>query len=266
MARPAHIREEELLAAAREVFLQQGIRATTADIAKHAGVSEGTLFKRFRSKEELFLAAMRDPDDEEGMPDPIDLAARVGKASVEETLLELGRHLTDKFFILIPKMMMVWANSNGANGPFMPGKQPRIGGGPPPNAIRGIRMFAGYLEAEMRLGRISRHDPEIVARTFSGALWQYVFFEVTMGNVDPLPLPRDTFVRGLVHLLLQGLTPLGNTKPLESKSRPNPHTAHTAHTAHAAHAAHTAHTLPAAARRRSPPEVPVSSPYPKRSR
>lgn len=57
MARP---RSEEkqlaLLRAATEVIASQGLRASTASIAKLAGVAEGTLFRYFETKEVLLSA------------------------------------------------------------------------------------------------------------------------------------------------------------------------------------------------------------------
>ncbi|WP_114974108.1 TetR/AcrR family transcriptional regulator [Rhodoferax ferrireducens] len=55
-ARPA-----ELLAAALELFVEKGFAATRAEeVAKLAGVSKGTLFLYFASKEELFKAVVRE--------------------------------------------------------------------------------------------------------------------------------------------------------------------------------------------------------------
>jgi AcrR family transcriptional regulator len=58
MGRTKTISDEEVLERAREVFVEQGFRASTKAIAKHVGVSEGVLFQRFSTKEELFFAAM----------------------------------------------------------------------------------------------------------------------------------------------------------------------------------------------------------------
>lgn len=55
-ARPA-----ELIAAALELFVEKGYAATRLDdVAAHAGVSKGTLYLYFESKEDLFKAVVRE--------------------------------------------------------------------------------------------------------------------------------------------------------------------------------------------------------------
>ena len=54
-------RPRELLDAALALFVEQGFAATKAeDVARRAGVSKGTLFLYFTSKEELFKAVVRE--------------------------------------------------------------------------------------------------------------------------------------------------------------------------------------------------------------
>ncbi len=53
-------RPQELLAAALELFVEKGFAATRAEeVAQHAGVSKGTLYLYYPSKEELFKAVVR---------------------------------------------------------------------------------------------------------------------------------------------------------------------------------------------------------------
>jgi AcrR family transcriptional regulator len=47
---------ERILCSAREVFGAQGLDATLADVARHAGVGVGTVYRRFASKDELIQA------------------------------------------------------------------------------------------------------------------------------------------------------------------------------------------------------------------
>jgi TetR/AcrR family transcriptional regulator len=60
-ARRKQARPGELLAAALDLFVEKGFAATRAEeVAAHAGVSKGTLFLYFQSKEELFKAVVRE--------------------------------------------------------------------------------------------------------------------------------------------------------------------------------------------------------------
>jgi AcrR family transcriptional regulator len=53
-------RPQELLAAALDLFVEKGYAATrTEEVAQHAGVSKGTLYLYYPSKEDLFKAVVR---------------------------------------------------------------------------------------------------------------------------------------------------------------------------------------------------------------
>lgn len=49
----AELNSERLVRAAREVFARDGLSATLEDIAKHAGVGVGTVYRNFASKREI---------------------------------------------------------------------------------------------------------------------------------------------------------------------------------------------------------------------
>ncbi|WP_461030888.1 TetR/AcrR family transcriptional regulator, partial [Streptomyces sparsus] len=85
---PARVR---LLDAAHELLLTLGLaRTTTKEIARAADCSEAALYKHFRSKEELFVAVLRERlPGLEGLLD--ELAAGPGERTVEEALTEIAR-------------------------------------------------------------------------------------------------------------------------------------------------------------------------------
>lgn len=198
MARPVSIKDETIIAAAREVFLERGIQATTAEVAARAGVSEGSIFKRFKSKVELFRAAMGDRLCE---PEWLrDLAGTVGKGDLRENLIATGMKVVAFFRELMPLMMMSWSNP-------APNGLPHVISGPNPPPVRALKSVIGYFEAEMRAGRVRVQDPEIVARTFLGSLNNFVFFDLLHAANGELPLAAETFVRGLVALLWAGIEP-----------------------------------------------------------
>ena len=61
MPRNKTITDEEILAVARSLFLQEGAKASTRTLAKLGGISEAVIFQRFSTKEDLFFTAMVPP-------------------------------------------------------------------------------------------------------------------------------------------------------------------------------------------------------------
>src|SRR3954454_1621793 len=51
---------ERILASARTLFAERGVQAQMEDIAAHAGVGIGTLYRRFPTKESLMTALVRE--------------------------------------------------------------------------------------------------------------------------------------------------------------------------------------------------------------
>jgi AcrR family transcriptional regulator len=62
MPRRKTITNEEILSVARSLFLQGGVKASTRTLANLAGISEAVIFQRFKTKEDLFFAAMVPPE------------------------------------------------------------------------------------------------------------------------------------------------------------------------------------------------------------
>src|SRR3954464_12747093 len=61
MGRPQLVSREEIIAAARDVFVKEGLAASIRDVAAVAGISEAAIFKRFSTKAALIVAAMAPP-------------------------------------------------------------------------------------------------------------------------------------------------------------------------------------------------------------
>lgn len=197
MGRPRSIDDETIIQAARDVFLEKGFSATTAEVALRAGVSEGSIFNRFGSKRQLFQQAMRLSIEQE--PWLATLPNRVGTGNVQEHLIEVGTEGIAFFRRMMPLMMMGWSNpsANGRQGASPESRGP----------LFAIRAIGGYLETEMELGRLRVVDAEILARAFLSGLTNYAFFEVLLKQQGQLPLPVGMYVRGLVDVLWNGVSP-----------------------------------------------------------
>lgn len=205
--RPPTIDSKHLLEVAREVFLEQGIRATALEVADRAGVSEGAVFHRFKSKEMLFRAAMELEADD--VPELFlnavqDLEGR----ELQEALLRLGETLIQIGRVALPLMMMSWSNPECC-GPAS--KSPRY------YAV--FKRLAGYFERQMDAGKLRRMDAEVITRAFFGSIHHYCMTRTLMPELAAQFMPEGMFLRGLVDLLLNGASPLPERAPSTSARR-----------------------------------------------
>ena len=203
MPRPPTIKDEQILAAAREVFLEKGISATTAEVARRAGIAEGSIFNRFPTKHDLFKAAML-PSSE--MPDWVDrLHHRPAGEDALDALVATGIEGVNFFRTILPLIMMSWSNASASGLP----EQLTVADPPP---LRILAKLTEFFAAEMKAKRMRKQDPEIVARTFLAAVQNYAFFEVLMKFHARTLIEQEEYVRGFVKLLWSGLDPTRATR------------------------------------------------------
>ncbi|HYP74741.1 MAG TPA: helix-turn-helix domain-containing protein [Polyangiaceae bacterium] len=196
---------------ARDVFLERGIRATTLEVAERAGVSEGVLFHRFKSKEALFGAAM-DFDREEAprrvlkaieelQQDDL-LEPREAIVRLASTLVEVGR-------VALPIMMMSWSNPQPCAVPLFDKKRSKF------REI--LKTLGGYFEQQMERGRLRQMDAEVLARTLLGAVHHFVMTRILLEEGDSSVMPEGMFVRGLADLMLNGAVALEAPPPRNAR-------------------------------------------------
>ena len=97
MGRPPLVSREEIIAAARDVFVKEGLAASIRDVAAVAGISEAAIFKRFSTKAALIVAAMAPPP-----PDIPRLLAPLDSADLRTGLAETMENIVGYFRELLP--------------------------------------------------------------------------------------------------------------------------------------------------------------------
>ena len=209
--RPPVISQERLLEIAREVFLELGISATTAEVASRAGVAEGTIFLRFKSKSELFRAAMQfDPDQALAIVE--ELPARAGAPDLRAVLVDFAEQFIRVGRVAVPVMMMTWSN------PEQPGCLER-------GSERGLRYrrviaaLTSFFALEVESGRLRDSDPEVLARMFMGSLHHFVMAEVFVGG--PIgKLGAAEFVGEVVDVLLRSAAGVAPARATSRRRKP----------------------------------------------
>jgi AcrR family transcriptional regulator len=187
------VTDDELLAVAREVFVEKGIAASTREIARRAGISEGVIYQRHPNKAHLFFTAMVPPaSNVEGL-----LSARANDFSVVEQLEGIALGMMKYFREVVPILMRLVTHPEFDFEKFAQQH---------PDSPFG-RMHLGliqYLEAERERGSIVAEDVRPAALALFAALHSLAFLErlgVHGGEFD------DAMIRAIVRSLWTGLAP-----------------------------------------------------------
>ncbi|MEH2280950.1 MAG: TetR/AcrR family transcriptional regulator [Nostoc sp.] len=209
MARTPRITNQQILEAARQVFLQQGFGASTLEIAQQAGISEASIFKRFSTKEELFFAAMGIPEK------PLwvnELESLCHKGNLKENLINICLQIMEFYREVLPLIVMLRSRGNAIAE--LGSKEPR--------PMRDVKVLTAFLECEINQDRLRPCDPQIVAHILLGSLMNYVFLEQisSQASIPTAELPIGTylnsgdrateisaFVQSLVDIVWQGIAP-----------------------------------------------------------
>jgi AcrR family transcriptional regulator len=197
MSRPATIDNERILRAAREVFLRRGVTGSTAEVARRANVSHGSIFNRFKTKAELFHACMTAPLGEEEWLKVFDFdAAR----DFRSQLHEIAEQMLEQMRRMMPMMMMSW--SDRAHKRSM--AQRMREDGPFENLVQ---RFEKLLEQHRAHKHIAKCNARGVVLGFLGTLHLYTLVELLFAGVGRPAPPVDEYLSDFIDTLWSGLAP-----------------------------------------------------------
>ena len=191
MGRKKSLSDAQLLETARQVFVEHGFGASTKEIARRAGVSEGVIYQRFLTKNELFFAAM--------IPPPVDVKKllRPGRSKglklIEKVTLSMVEYSRATLPVLLPLMM-----HPGFRFEEFAERHPDS----PMFLLR--RELVRFFIEEQRTGRIGGVDPGAAALLVWSTANSIAFFErlgAHGGQFDP------EMIRKTVRCLWDGIGP-----------------------------------------------------------
>ncbi|WP_431861235.1 TetR/AcrR family transcriptional regulator [Azospirillum sp.] len=191
---------EQILAASREIFLELGYAGTSMDlVAQRARVSKTTLYTRFPSKDDLYVATISAECERRGLrfaPDSFD------DLPLEEALRALGRRFVD----------LIWSEAAIRMHQSVTGEATRV-----PQAARlffqagpekAIAAFVAFFERAAARGLLKADDPAFVATQFLAAMQGGPYCALCLGLCEmPDEAERDAFVAKAVALFVNGCGP-----------------------------------------------------------
>jgi AcrR family transcriptional regulator len=206
MKQPKQPMRDRILAAAVNVMRDRGVtNTTTKEVARAAGVAEGSIYNHFANKTELIAAAMGQVTS--GMREAIaTLFSQVGQGSLEDNLAGYAEVAIGFFGDLLPitgpamgdRDLLEWLRRGGQHE----------GADPAPGPVLGHAGLIGYLEAEQRGGRLpATAAPPYLAAILLGACQQYAFLQLftqpeAIVAVARLPAEPADYARQLAHIVL----------------------------------------------------------------
>lgn len=196
--RRKHARPAEIAAAALDVFAERGFSAARVDdVAARAGVTKGTVYLYFASKEDLFKAVVR----ESLLPNiaQAEAMARDFEGPSAELIAALfanvGRIIATTKIGAIPKLVI----SEAGNFPDLARFYIR-------EVIRrAFRLIGTILKRGMERGEFRALDVALTARAFACAFLFVAIWKHAMEAHDTERLDADAFLKNYLDLLLHGL-------------------------------------------------------------
>lgn len=182
-----------IMEAAMNLIIEQGYPATTTkDIAKAAQVNESTLFRKFRSKKDIVLAAMQD----EWHPQ----LSKADFAPVTEQLVtDLMRFSSVYMQKVTPRFVQL---SIGL-------RCPQLSADTTDGIMRVPAVYKEvleeYFQRMMKLGKMKQADAEALAMTFLSMTFGFVFLKASF--TDRLTsLKESEYIQCSVKAFVEGVT------------------------------------------------------------
>jgi AcrR family transcriptional regulator len=201
MGRTARVTREQVLAAAREAFVERGYEgATLADIGARLSVSPAALLRHAPTKRALFLACMGavEPDmlplafleELDGSEDPRAVLRRVAETMVPflETRI---RQIVARwvYFKTLPGVGRVPL-------PFDPEVRPT-----PPK--KNLSFLEGYVRRAARKGRLRVSNPRAAAFAFFATVHSFVFLQHVVEALEE-PMALDEYLDTVLDVWTRG--------------------------------------------------------------
>ncbi len=191
---------EQLVDATERLMCEGGLSAvTTQSVARACGLSEGTIYRHFSSREELIVTTLRERLPGEFKTHVDALSAGAGRVPLDQNLGAFISGLLPIFATVAPSLGMLAADptlaAKNAESLCADGKGPRLL----------IDQVAEYLRAEQRLGRVAAG---INVRATAGLLVALCFYRSLMAHLfdeDPIGLGDKALAAAVAGIIERGI-------------------------------------------------------------
>jgi len=193
-------RPPEILDAALAVFAQKGFAATRLDdVAAKAGITKGTIYLYFDSKQALFEALARQSVGAQIEQIKAQLAAFPGSTPelLRLVLSTMGHFITTSDRVVLPRLVLAEA----ANFPKLAEFWRR-------EVIdSGIGLMSGIIRRGIERGEFCEIEPQHAARLCVAPMLIIMLWRTTFARFDETPYDYQGLIEAHLQTLLKGLAP-----------------------------------------------------------
>jgi AcrR family transcriptional regulator len=193
MARPRVVSDEEILEAVREAVLNVGPHVSLDIVAERLGVTAPALLRRFGSRNDLLLAALR-PDSRPPILDYIE--AGPDARPLAEQLAELFTQASDFFATAVPALTALRESGIPVDA---------LCRAPDAAPLRVLKALTGWIERAQKRRLLAVPDAQAAALAMLGSLQAPAFLRHLTSSRGPWDAAR--WARPLANLYLCGLAP-----------------------------------------------------------
>ena len=191
-------RPREICAAALDVFAEKGFAAAKLDeIARVAGVSKGTLYLYFDSKEDLFRAVVRNT-----VAPNLDMVRTIVETS-DVPFADVVRMLLPRFAAMTARVRV------GAVAKMVIGESrnfPELAKVWHDEVVsKALAMLSGLISRAQERGEVRPGDPRLLAMSLMGAMLMGVLYRETLEPVGGVPLDLEYLARQHAETILRGM-------------------------------------------------------------
>lgn len=187
-------RQQEILEAALKVFSQKGFKgATTKEIAAEAGISEGTIFRYFKTKKDI-LFGLLEPYIVKTLSDTIEQASGENDEVVLKAIMKNRLKLIRENISLIRVLF--------TEAQFHPELREQF---VQKVIMRAAGILEQYIGQRVRTGEFRDIDPGIAARAFVGMVGVFVVWKEFLQADKYVSFDEDIVVDELVKIFLNGM-------------------------------------------------------------
>ncbi|WP_126428557.1 TetR/AcrR family transcriptional regulator [Brevibacillus marinus] len=195
-------KQRRILEAAIRLFASKGYHASsTSEIAKEAGVAEGTIFRHYKTKKDILIAAVAPLIVKIAAPfilnDVRTILETQVKKPVSEVLAELYKNrlslleANEKHFRILIQEAFFHDELREALIHTVAGE--------------GTRLLRQFVEQKIAAGELRPHPPEVIVRVVLSLLLGMVTFKYVVAKEDFARLPEAEQIALTVDILMNGI-------------------------------------------------------------